>query len=65
MSTYANAPAPRSALFDDAPATQPAIVPGHLIPATRIAQVRGGRWVAVDVRVEDAEAVTTARRNNG
>ena len=52
MSTYANAPAPRSALFDDAPATQPAIVPGHLIPATRIAQARGGRWVAVDVLMQ-------------
>ena len=57
MTTYANAAPPPGALFDNAPAAPfPAVTmtttTGHLIPATRIAQVRGGRWVAVDVLMQ-------------
>lgn len=43
---------PPGALFDDAPASVPQTLPAHLTPATRIAQVRGGRWVAVDVLMQ-------------
>ena len=57
MTTYANAAPPPGALFDNAPAEPfPAVTmtttTGHLIPATRIAQARGGRWVAVDVLMQ-------------
>jgi len=67
MTTYANAAPPPGALFDNAPAVSnmnttadvsvtsasvPQPVPAHLTPATRITQVRGGRWVAVDVLMQ-------------
>ena len=57
MTTYANAAPPPGALFDNAPAEPfPAVTmtttTGHLIPATRICQARGGRWVAVDVLMQ-------------
>lgn len=57
MTTYANAAPPPGALFDNAPTVPlPAVTmtttTGHLIPATRISQVRGGRWVAVDVLMQ-------------
>ncbi len=51
MSDFPNAPAPHGALFDNAPTvTQP--VPSHLIPATRISQIKGGQWVALDVYMQ-------------
>ena len=52
MTTCANAAPPPGALFDNAPASVPQTLPAHLTPATRIAQVRGGRWVAVDVLMQ-------------
>lgn len=65
--TYPNAPASHSALFDNAPAVSatigialptvtttavPPAVPAHLIPATRISMVKGGKWVAVPVLMQ-------------
>ena len=51
MTTFPNAPAPPGALFDNVPSvgTTP---PAHLIPASRICQDRGGRWMAVDVYMQ-------------
>ena len=49
---FPNAAPPPGALFDNAPASVPQTLPAHLTPATRIAQVRGGRWVAVDVLMQ-------------
>ena len=48
MNDYTNAAPSPSALFDNVP-TVTAAQPPHLTPATRISQIRGGRWVAVDV----------------
>jgi len=62
MTTFTNAPAPRSALFDDAPAA-PANVrepPEHLTPATRIAQGRNGRWYALEVLMQYGRPVPLA-----
>ena len=49
---FPNAAPPPGALFDNAPASVPQTLPAHPTPATRIAQVRGGRWVAVDVLMQ-------------
>ena len=52
MSDFPNAASPPGALFDNAPAVKPAYFrepPDTLTPAVRISQLRGGRWVAVDV----------------
>ena len=52
MTTYPNAPAPHSALFDDAPAAAPAYFrepPERLTCAVKIAQDRSGQWYAWDV----------------
>lgn len=72
MTTYANAAPPPGALFDNAPAVSnmnttadvsvtsasvPQPVPAHLTPATRITQVRGGRWVAVDVLMQYGQPI--------
>jgi hypothetical protein len=62
MNTFPNAPAPHSALFDDAPAA-PANVrepPEHLTPATRIAQGRNGRWYALEVLMQYGRPVPLA-----
>lgn len=58
MTTFPNAPASPSALFDNAPTVQ--VTPTwhvatntpHLTPATRIAQGRNGRWYAHDVTMQ-------------
>ncbi len=68
MTTYTNAPAPRSALFDDAPAapavpTDPTYFrepPEHLTPAMRISQVKGGTWVAVPVVMQYGQPLPLA-----
>jgi len=68
MTTFPNAPAPRSALFDDAPAapavpTDPTYFrepPEHLTPAMRISQVKGGTWVAVPVVMQYGAPVPLA-----
>ncbi len=51
MSDFPNAAPSPSALFDNAP-TVPQPVPAHLIPATRISQIKGGQWVALDVYMQ-------------
>ena len=59
MTTFPNAPAPPGALFDNAPSvgTTP---PAHLIPASRICQDRGGRWMAVDVYMQYGQPLPLA-----
>ena len=57
MTTFTNAAPPPGALFDNAPdAPFPAVTmtttTGHLIPATRIAQGRNGKWYSLDVLMQ-------------
>ena len=95
MTDFPNAPASHSALFDNAPAVSatigialptvtttavPPTVPAHLIPATRISMVKGGKWIGVEVfmqygkpipldlalrRVEMGRTVFVAREDAG
>lgn len=51
MTTFPNAPAPCSALFDDAPTVEPP-APAHLTPATRISQGRNGQWYSLPVLMQ-------------
>ena len=59
MTTFPNAAPPPGALFDNAPSvgTPP---PAHLIPASRICQDRGGRWMAVDVYMQYGQPLPLA-----
>lgn len=59
MTTFPNAPASHSALFDNAPTVPPA-VPAHLTPATRISQDRSGQWYAKDVFMQYGAPVPLA-----
>ena len=59
MTDFPNAAPPPGALFDNAP-TVPPPVPVHLIPATRICQDRGGRWMAVDVYMQYGQPLPLA-----
>ena len=56
---FPNAAPPPGALFDNAPSvgTPP---PAHLIPASRICQDRGGRWIAVDVYMQYGQPLPLA-----
>ena len=56
---FPNAAPPPGALFDNAPSvgTPP---PAHLIPASRICQDRGGRWMAVDVLMQYGRPIPLA-----
>ena len=60
MSTYANAPAPHSALFDNAPTVPPMAQPAHTTPATRIYQDGKGKWQALDVLMQYGRPVPLA-----
>ena len=65
MSDFPNAAPPPGALFDNAPADPfPAVTmtttPGHLTPATRIAQGRNGKWYALDVLMQYGRPVPLA-----
>ena len=51
MTDFPNAAPPPGALFDNAP-TVPPPVPVHLIPATRISMVKGGKWIGVEVYMQ-------------
>ena len=51
MTTYTNAPASRSALFDNAP-TVPVPQRAHTTPATRIYQDGKGCWCSHDVAMQ-------------
>ena len=55
---FPNAAPPPGALFDNAPASVPQTLPAHLTPATRIAQVRGGAWAAVDVMMQHGQPIS-------
>ena len=72
---FSNAPASHSALFDNAPTVSnmnttadcsvtttsvPQTLTVHLIPATRICQDRGGRWMAVDVYMQYGQPLPLA-----
>ena len=59
MTTFPNAAPPPGALFDNAPSVEPP-PPAHLTPATRIAQDRGGRWMAVDVLMQYGRPIPLA-----
>lgn len=56
MNDYPNAAPPPGALFDNAPTVAPA-QPAPATPATRISQLRGGRWVAVPVTMRYGQPV--------
>lgn len=68
MNDYTNAPPPPGALFDNVPVTVDVPAAGittatatwHLTPATRISQIRGGRWVAVDVFMQYGQPLPLA-----
>ncbi len=62
MNDFPNAAPPPGAIFDNAPTwyagsdtatvtkvPAPPAVPSHLIPATRIRMVKGGKWIGVEV----------------
>ena len=55
---FPNAAPPPGALFDNALASVPQTLPAHLTPATRIAQVRGGAWAAVDVMMQHGQPIS-------
>lgn len=61
MTDFPNAAPPPGALFDNAPTHTPTWYArgdtSTLTPATRIAQVRGGRWVAVDVLMQYGQPI--------
>ncbi len=63
MSDYTNASASPSALFDNAPtwyARSDTATLTHLIPATRIAQDRNGKWYPHDVDMQYGRPVPLA-----
>jgi len=63
---FPNAAPPPGALFDNAPAQPETAItmstppPAHLIPASRICQDRGGRWMAVDVYMQYGQPLPLA-----
>ena len=56
---FPNAAPPPGALFDNAPSVEPA-PSAHLIPASRVCQDRGGRWMAVDVYMQYGQPLPLA-----
>jgi len=62
MTDYANAPAPHGALFDTAPAPTwfARSDTATVTPATRISQIKGGQWVALDVMMQYGKPVPLA-----
>jgi len=63
MTDYANAPAPHGALFDNAPTVPTWFARSDtatVTPATRISQIKGGQWVALDVLMQYGRPVPLA-----